>query len=1493
MKTKSIVASVLSVICVCCVSTSWGETKVSTLTSAINGEPQQIDGGVLNMDADFDLGTGKLTLTGVTSITGSGKFTGSAGSELDIEFVNTKSLSLGEATTLFTGDMKLTIRGTGTVRLPKKSTHTGGTVVCGGVVDGITGSTRNLSNSCLPFGASNSRLKVSGGTVLIHAYYNMNSYYSVVMSGGCLQNNAEYKSGNVFNAPIIVDSDSTLEAKTYDFPFKPSSISGNGKLTLIGDGGGFTIEKSIEMPMVGLVVAAPFALGAYNLEVNDYEVTTETAPTGTGTIKVNGIFKPTTANFCSVVLQNGASIDLTGWEGKAVVNADGNQVAFAEAATITLDVGDRTVEDGDTVLVWADGTQAADYEGRIFKIIGTNVASGLALEATAEGIKTVQASQNVVTALWKGKGDVNNWEDSANWICYNAIDAVIPNGVPEKSLTVTFTGDVSGVPFANDFPFAGARLTDANLSANVDWSAVDLGKITQDSVLDISGHTLKIASGSGSAACSATIKSSVQSGKVEWTIPEGATYTNDTLTLAGELDLVKLGAGTFVAKKCPQEFNGVTIVREGILKPGMDNVNATAGKSPFGGLLTIDLEKDGTLDPAGSYAWGNHTINLNGGKISNTAERRGRGTAYNSNATEQFNPCLKLYADTLFETTEMFNFEGRVLIQDKNVADMLTIQVPTGKTFLWAPTASNGNATEDLHLMVTGGGELEIWRRLPVLADKNPGFTLEIADATLNMDYYSSANTYEGGMGVVDYISSCTSDKKNKNVAVLSVSGTFTPNTDYFYGATMLGDSSINLADKTEAWSIDSKDTGVTHTLKFAGGKVTLKLGGRTLNPGDQILAWTTRPVGVEFAFEGDNVDSDVQVVWGDEGLYYGYAEEPQIVWTNSDGDNDLTNPNNWDPVGVPTDTKATFTGDVSDIKVPEDKSFDATKIWFNNAELSKNADFSWLNLANVANESILDIKGHTLTLKGCEGECTSAGMITSSEENGLVKFEVPAGSTYTNANFIFDGKLAFDKIGDGVLVAAKYPQTYTGKTTVESGVLRCAEGANMNAQNGLSPFGASRTVVIEDGSFLDPAGSYLWGYHTIEMNGGAISNTVKELGANSTAYNAGSFPKPFNPTLVLNEDSFFISPVQFNFNGVICPNGHKLTIRTAYELRWAPTNVNAAEVEFTGKGHLVTLKNTTPKMNDITLVMNDFTFDVGCWMAVSNYTAMAGNTDPVSSKDCWHEGGMTVSGTFTPTANKFFGCQMLNGSTIDLSGKKSTWSTTTDSSYENGPLTVTFANNAKVTIDVHDREFTDGEQVVTWTTAPDNIDGLTFELDAASKDAGYKLEKTDAGLFARVDTGSEITVEEMATLLPMGLDGQPIDFTSKNAAEIKKILDTTADNGLSVNKNIILGITQDNNGQFTKKPYLKADASAGVEDGKIKFAFGGITPKTDKADITYTIESAGTIDATNWDEAARGSLQSSGTTATAALPDPGEGESAVKYFKVRFNISEKAKTVE
>jgi hypothetical protein len=253
---------------------------------------------------------------------------------------------------------------------------------------------------------------------------------------------------------------------------------------------------------------------------------------------------------------------------------------------------------------------------------------------------------------------------------------------------------------------------DITLAEDTDWRSYDNVTVASGVSLDLGGQKLYVKSIDGSG----TVTNSVAGGELHIDVPADTSVTISSLELVGSLRLVKEGAGTLNAQKYPQSYSGGNDVVQGILRYycSSKDINSTSGKSPFGSVMTIDVRSGGILDPYGSYNWGNHTINLYGGVISNTV-----ACAYNTNKNG-LNAIINVYADSDIATTLDYTVRGSIRLNGFT----LGIRIGSGKYLDFVPS-------------ITGGGKLSLiaggWLRNQISAVTWSGVDLIGQKAAFNL----------------------------------------------------------------------------------------------------------------------------------------------------------------------------------------------------------------------------------------------------------------------------------------------------------------------------------------------------------------------------------------------------------------------------------------------------------------------------------------------------------------------------------------------------------------------------------------------------------------------------------------------------------------------------------------------------------------------------------------------------------------------------------------
>ena len=112
--------------------------------------------------------------------------------------------------------------------------------------------------------------------------------------------------------------------------------------------------------------------------------------------------------------------------------------------------------------------------------------------------------------------------------------------------------------------------------------------------------------------------------------------------------------------------------------------------------------------------------------------------------------------------------------------------------------------------------------------------------------------------------------------------------------------------------------------------------------------------------------------------------------------------------------------------------------------------------------------------------------------------------------------------------------------------------------------------------------------------------------------------------------------------------------------------------------------------------------------------------------------GGTMLDGVLRIEAGTVGGVTLTDGATLDLSAFSETFSLD-----ENA---ISFANGASITIALGSREIRSGTKLISWTTAPANLDTLTFVRSAEDSGSRYRIVKKDDGIYIR--TGFMIIVK-------------------------------------------------------------------------------------------------------------------------------------------------------
>ena len=440
--------------------------------------------------------------------------------------------------------------------------------------------------------------------------------------------------------------------------------------------------------------------------------------------------------------------------------------------------------------------------------------------------KKILVNDNVpVRAVWKGGADAT---DAANWTCYDDEGDVIANKLP------------------------GMYVTNITLAADCNLGGWTTAPCRSGAVIDLAGHTLEVKDLSDSVYPEAVITNSADAttATLDVTVASGATASDSTAVICGNVKFVKSGKGTFVGN-VGQLYTGGTEVREGMLKAGI------AGTlKPFGvpvseaDLANIEVAPGAIFDFAQKCGWGGYRMTLAGGVLQNSNggfddaaggtftnivitadgsrfDSPGRPTPWgvfgNGTSTSGYPPTsIDLGShDLTINVSWFFKLCNTTILGDGNIT------VKGSDAF---QTGYNGRAHANGEIAATNV-DFRIETPLRIYAP----FSLHDYEAA-----HANLNTVGG-----------------ESTAEMKVFGTFTPAShDAFYGCTMMDGSTIDLKNRTEEGKVpfnltcamtgDSANCQHKSVTFTPGANVTVDLSAFTANlktlANGYVLTWDTPP---------------------------------------------------------------------------------------------------------------------------------------------------------------------------------------------------------------------------------------------------------------------------------------------------------------------------------------------------------------------------------------------------------------------------------------------------------------------------------------------------------------------------------------------------------------------------------------------------------------------------------------------------------------------------
>ncbi len=396
---------------------------------------------------------------------------------------------------------------------------------------------------------------------------------------------------------------------------------------------------------------------------------------------------------------------------------------------------------------------------------------------------------------------------------------------------------------------------------------------------------------------------------------------------------------------------------------------------------------------------------------------------------------------------------------------------------------------------------------------------------------------------------------------------------------------------------------------------------------------------------------------------------------------------------------------------------------------LSGDCDWSALGNALVADGTTIDLNGHNLALASISSDYVGT-VITNSNDavQSTVTFTAPEGKASTNGVAIC-GNVKVVKKGPGPYYAYATGCTYTGGTFIDEGTAQPPDGTGTNdiySYDKFKAFGLGEIVVASNAVF-DLRANYAYRDRVV-LAGGTLTNNKADMtktdwgGSGIGRLEADSALRATPHSIVFGDNSA-------TKGGDMDLGGHTLTVDidgSGKRLYLRCAKIENGKIDIRTGGWLQVVNACVATNVDFKM---NCALEINATLSVRDYEAIwtSGNTG--------HNKGtaaMNVHGAFrpNPSHDRFYGCTMQDGSTIDLSGRTGAFSTL--STFTTGSTNLQFAAGANVTVNLAGRTDlktimkSESPYIVTWPEGLGPAANVTFKVDAETKRAGLKIVRDD-----------------------------------------------------------------------------------------------------------------------------------------------------------------------
>ena len=516
--------------------------------------------------------------------------------------------------------------------------------------------------------------------------------------------------------------------------------------------------------------------------------------------------------------------------------------------------------------------------GEFYASVGSPLTAGEDCDAARIGwVRAVSDAGLVVadtapnTALYTGAGtDPGNLSDSANWTCWNSYGGLIENAAPTDVTAVTVRGETAFTVSSGMMPaYRSITFDNVVLANGAAWRGLDFAKVTPDSVVDLHGQTLLLEGPDGNVTTSFTITDASADpehpGELHIEVADGASFVNSAIAIAGNLKVVKEGAGIFTAAKTEQSYTGGTDVAAGTVRLGAEVTSCL-------GTGTVTVGSGTTFDLYGKDASA-CTMVLAGGTITSFQGDSTLPLHLTQTADSRITFANVAGTHDIKATGSEWNLGGFALTLrlDGNDPDFY-IASKTGTTSA-TTTISNGTLKVEVPATAVNGSGAAYyaWVHIANLNGKD-GLSLDLEKSSLRMEPAS------GNSSVFDF-TAMPAQGDVKSTKTMEIYGTYLPASRYGFNMTMMDGSTIDLSGQTGSWNskfANTKDYSDKNTkVSFAeNATVTVNLEGRSdleeLAESDApyVITWPEAPSGtVKFVLDEATASARYKVRAEAEGL--------------------------------------------------------------------------------------------------------------------------------------------------------------------------------------------------------------------------------------------------------------------------------------------------------------------------------------------------------------------------------------------------------------------------------------------------------------------------------------------------------------------------------------------------------------------------------------------------------------------------------------------------